>query len=825
MSSCCGVDTNCSPGRVGAGAGVVCEHCRKPIEISRACERDDSGHIFCCQGCRNAFELIRSKGMGRFYQLRERTGCSKGDPAFSEMAFTEFDNAAFLDRHAPDSGEGVRSTEFYLEGLHCAACVWLIEKLPDIVPGIHGARVNLSKALVRITWDGQAVQLSEIARTLNSLGYRPHPARDTTSREAQRREERAYLINIAAAGAIAGNLMVIAVAMYAGLLSDIASHHDRMFRIGSMILGVIALVWPGRVFFRGAWAALKTRTPHMDLPVALGLGIGGLSGTVNTILDRGDVYFDSLGMLIFLLLIGRFVQYKQQRRAENAIELLYSLTPNTCRRIVNSEIEEVPLEAVHPGDLLEVRAGESIPADGLVTEGHSSLDQAILTGESNPTSVHVGDPVFAGTTNLAARICMRVDAAGMETRAGKLMALVEDSLRTKAPFVQLADRIAGVFVLSVLALAAGTYLFWLQRAPGDAVDHTIALLIVACPCALGLATPLSIAVAIGRAAKKRILIKGGNSLEVMARGGTIFLDKTGTITTGTMTLKRWYGEEGLKPAVFAIESHSMHPIAQAICRGIVTDTELVAEDVAQESDGGIRGRVNGNEMRIGSRGYLQRSGILVSRWAEEAGREIVCAGSTPIFIEKAGKVHAVASVGDVIRDDAFDVVKELGQGGWKVGILSGDHSDIVKSVAHTLQISDQLAFGDLTPEQKADIVNKEKENNTVIMVGDGVNDAAALAEADTGIAVESGAEASLTAANVYLQRPGLQPILRLLEGCSRTVVVIKRTLGFSLIYNIATVSLAAAGMISPLVAALLMPFSSISVLTIALSSRTFNQLS
>ncbi len=427
---------------------------------------------------------------------------------------------------------------------------------------------------------------------LDSLGYPPHPARDVRARELQRHEDHRFLIRIGVAAACAGNVMTLAFALYGGMFSGIEAEYARLFRWTSMLFCAVALLWPGSLFFRGAWAALRTRTAHLDLPIALGLLAGGLAGSVNVIRDRGEIYFDSLTMLVFLLLVGRWIQRRQQRWAGDAVELLFSLTPTSARRLKDEGIEEVPIEAVTPGDRVEVRAGDSVPVDGTVLEGQSTLDQSLLSGESHLVPVEPGQGVHAGTVNVASRLVIRVEAVGGQTRVGRLMSLVEECSRRRAPIVQFADRVAGWFVVTLLTLAAVTFAVWLWIAPQRAIGNAVTLLIVACPCGLGLATPLALTVALGRAARRGILIKGGEVLERLARPGVMILDKTGTVTAGRTKVVSWVGDENAQSWVAALEAHSAHPVGVALrgagCIGPTTRAAVVAGGSRECPDTGWR---------------------------------------------------------------------------------------------------------------------------------------------------------------------------------------------------------------------------------------------
>ena len=460
---------------------VSCSHCGLPVPPGLI--QPDEELQFCCRGCRTVYQVIHGCGLERFYRLRDASDGNTRPARTTNRAYSEFDDEAFRKLYYQDLADGSQAVEFYLEGVHCAACVWLVEKLPQVRPGVIESRLDMRRAIVEVRWDPKRTKLSQIAGTLDSLGYPPHPAKDIRARQVRRDENRRFLIRIGVAAACVGNVMTLAFALYGGVFTGIEEQYKYLFRWATMLFGVIALIWPGSLFFRGAWAALRTKTAHLDLPIAIGLAAGGVAGTVNAVLGRGEIYFDSLTMLVLLLLIGRWLQRRQQSWANDSLELLFSLTPTTSRRLENAAVVEVPIEAVHPGDLLEVRAGDSIPADGNVLEGESSVNRALLTGESQPVTVRPGSAVHAGTVNLSSRLVVRVEAVGVATRVGRLMQLVEQHSRNRPPIVQFADRIAGRFVRIVLAVAATTFLAWVWISPTKAVDNAVALLIVTCPCA------------------------------------------------------------------------------------------------------------------------------------------------------------------------------------------------------------------------------------------------------------------------------------------------------------------------------------------------------
>lgn len=800
-----------------APTAAQCRHCGLPVPPGLV--DPDAPNQFCCTGCRTAYAIINGCGLRHYYHVRDEAAADRSPVRATGKRYGEMDDPAFAALYVIPTSEGRRTVDLFLEGVHCAACVWLVERLPDVVPGVMEARLDPRRALVRVTWDPAVASLSTIARALDSLGYIPHAARDARSRSIRRIEDRKMLVRLGVAGACAGNVMLLALALYSGALSSMEPQYLRLFLWLSMAISLISLAWPGSVFFRGAWAAIRTRTPHLDLPISIGLAAGAGWGIVNTIRGSDQVYFDSLSVLVFALLIGRAIQQRQQRWSSDALELLFSVTPGSARRVEPDGTVEVPVEALTRGDLVEVLAGDSIPVDGAVEFGTSSVDQSLLTGESVPVIVAPGDAVAAGAVNLSAPLRVRATATGEATRIGKLMRMVEEGARRKAPIARLADRVAANFVAGMLALSVATLVLWLVIDPSRALDNAAALLIVTCPCAVGLATPLAITVAIGRGAKRGVLIKGGDALEALSRPGVIFLDKTGTITRGTMSMISWHGPTDIQPLVGALESSSSHPIARALAAALPAGDDPEAADIVQTLGSGIRGVVNGRDVVVGSPAWIRASAHLVDPDITRAEHDCVARGLTPILIAIDGVAQAVAGVGDPIRDDTADAVHQLQRAGWDVRILSGDHPGVVAAAAKSLGITN--ARGGASPEDKLLAVGDAARDARVIMVGDGVNDAAALAAATVGIAVHGGAEASLAAADVYLCRPGLSQVLELLRAARSTLAVIRASLAVSLFYNILAGTLAITGVLNPLIAAVIMPVSSLTVLTLAVCARTF----
>lgn len=861
------VTSACTP-QENAPLQCDCSHCGLPVPTGLIIA--DADEQFCCSGCRIVYGAIRGHGLERYYQIQQLSP-GKATPASpTGRNFQELDSAEFLAAHAQRVAPGLRCVEFYLQGVHCSACVWLVERLPRVAPGVIESRLDLGRAAVKVTWQEDRAQLSTIARTLDALGYTPHIGRDGTHRELRTREDRQLLVKIAIAGAGAGNVMLLAFALYGGSFHGMEHEYSSLFRWTSLLIGLVVLLGPGSLFFRGAIAALRTRTAHLDLPIAIGLGAGAIAGTINTVTSRGDIYFDSLTGLVFLLLVGRYVQRRLERRATDAVERLFSLTPSFARLREGDSTREVAIDALELEQLVEVRPGESFPADATVVDGESSVDLSLLTGESRPVSASIGDKVFAGSVNMQRSLVVRVNALGRDTRVGKLFALMDECARRKAPIVQLADRVAGYFTLGALVLFVVTLVAWQFIDPHQALDHAVSLLIVSCPCGLGLATPFAVSVALGRAARASILIKGGEVLEKLSgtqvQPPVVYLDKTGTLTEPGLRVVEWHGDprlaRQLAPAVAQLESQIAHPVARALsqleqCLEAIDAASLRAPSstspeasltalfdnrdrvqLTESSHSGVEGRLGNARLVVGSESFVLarletadalESGTFhvpdVPRLSAQVARNLSQTQAykclTPVWIALDNSLVAIVGVGSRLRTDAVETIASLRRRGMQVAILSGDDAATVNAVGRELGIAPADCHGSLSPEDKLAMVQASGTHRSTFMVGDGVNDSAALSAATVGIAVHGGAEASLAAADVYLGRSGVRVLIELLDGSHRTIGTIRLCLGVSLTYNLVAAALATTGHVNALVAALLMPLASFSVLAIALGSTTF----
>lgn len=796
---------------------VACDHCGLPAP------KAEVGPSFCCDGCRGAYALIHEWKLEEFYALREQLGARSSRPSSDREEIALLDNRDVLGESLRVLNDGRCSVVLGVDGVHCAACAWLIERAVPLVNGWDAARVNLPNRSVEIVFAPERTKLSTIGRTLNSFGYRlrPRPVDDADVDP----DRASRLRNIAIAGFCFANAMWISVALYAG--AD--GQHGRYLSIFGTLLAALAVLGPGQTFLRSAWASLRTRTPHIDLPVSVGLLAGLVGSLVHLFTGAGDTYADSLCGLVFFLLLGRELQARGQQKAASAVRALASLRPPLAHRVVNDPAMGEQIEVVRacdliPGDVVEIAAGETVPVDGVVVAGHSLLDQSILTGESRPVEATLNTPVSAGVVNVERTIRVRAEATANKTRVAAISRLVEQSLSNRTPLVQTADHIGAVFVVAVLLLAVVTFVIASTTvSPLDAGQRAVALLVVACPCALALATPLAIGVAVGRAAKRGILIRRGDVFEQMQTPGTIWFDKTGTLTEGRPILAEWHGSAESLSFAAAVEHDSKHPIAECLRSAVaLRDLEqFTAENVIHDRRG-VCGKVNGRVVAVGSRSFMEQRRISIAPAEKIHAENFAASGLAPNFVAIDNEVEAVFAIGDQLRPEAQALVQKFRSAGWVVGMLSGDHADVVTRIASNLGISRTHAFGELTPEEKLAIVENERPaEGPVVFVGDGVNDAAALAAVDVGIATSGAAEASLQAASVYCTGT-LDDVGNLLNASHSTVQAIYRLLGVSLAYNVIAGAAAVAGLITPLIAAVLMPISSLTVSLLAFSGRTFH---
>ena len=803
--------------------------------IRTVSKREDA--VFCCSGCMGAYAVIHELGLESYYALRTTRGALGVDSNTIQQSRSEIledlDAAGVAVRTMSD---GTCSVRLAVDGLHCAACTWLIERIQPTMPGLLSAQVRMCDRTIELVYDPERTQPVDVSRKLAKLGYSLSPwTVDCEDNRGFQQQQQDHWVGIALAAFFAANAMWIGVALYAGESTGISTRHEAFLRWVGTLLAVFAAMFPGRIFFQTAWQAIRTKTPHVDIPVALSLLMGVVGSIIGAARGVGHIYFDSLASLILLLRIGRFIQFRVQYRTSLSLDRLLRWGKGTATRIESDGSRKtVPASRLQVGDRIEIGLGETIPADGIVVSGISSVDTSLLTGETTPVSICAGDAVVGGTTNVSACIEISISAAGEKSRIGRLMELVRNASLNRSPSNMAADRVSKWFVSVVLLLAVVTWAAWTLRVNASvATLHTMALLTIACPCALALAAPLVVTVALGRAARRQIWIRDGDCLERLATPGTLWLDKTGTLTCGRVSVLEWHGTDEALQLAATLERSNHHGIAIAIrefaSRELDEFLNSDSTELEQHSGKGVKGRVDGVVVALGSEAWMREQGAEVTdRWMA-VQESALSQNRSVVWLSVNGEVSGLFEIGDPLRSDATETLRALAARGWQLGILSGDRQEIVDGLVKVLRekgISIESAFGGRSPEGKLAVIrdSKDRGQGPTVMVGDGVNDAAALALADVGIAIRSGSGQSLAAAPVFFANNRLESMVELVDASRSVVRGIRRCFAASLVYNAVTIGLAIAGLIHPLIAAVLMPISGLTVLAMAMSTKAFSEL-
>ncbi len=740
-----------------------------------------------------------------------------------------------------------------LEGMGCAACATAIETAINQVVGVAECQVNFSLERAKVEYNPQETSLEIIKQAVSDAGYAAYPLEDNGNNhqdleKKQRAEKQQELTQkVMLAGGVSLILMIGSLPMMTGLSIPFipAWLHNSWVQL---ILSLPVLFWCGKSFYTGAFKALKHRTSDMNTLVALGTGAAFLYSLFATLFPsffvaqglNADVYYEAAVVIITLIVLGRLLESRARGKTSEAIYKLMGLQAKTARVIRNNEAVDVPIEAVQIGDIILVRPGEKIPVDGEIIEGQSTIDESMVTGESLPVKKHPGDQVIGATINKTGSFQFRAERVGKETILSQIIKLVQDAQSSKAPIQKIADRVTAWFVPTVLVIAIITFISWfiLTKNITLAMVTTVSVLIIACPCALGLATPTSIMVGTGKGAEHGILIKGADSLELAHKIKAIILDKTGTLTQGKPSITNYITIKGISnnnelnllKLAAAVEQNSEHPLAEAIVnyaksQGISNSLPKIQEFEAVGGRG-VQGKIEGKLIQIGTQKWLESLGIetqeLLSqskRWEGEA--------KTTAWIAVDGEIEGLFAIADGLKSSSIEAVKALKKLGLEVIMLTGDNQQTADAIAREVGINQ--VFAEVRPDQKTEKVKQiQHQSKIVAMVGDGINDAPALAQADVGMAIGTGTDVAMSASDITLISGDLQGIVTAIELSRATMNNIKQNLFFAFIYNTLGIPIAA-GILYPILGILLNPMiaggamalSSVSVVSNALRLRNF----
>lgn len=747
----------------------------------------------------------------------------------------------------------MEKTTLKLGGMSCASCAIRVEEAISSVNGVSECIVNFGAELATVEYDPRKTDVAAIQEAVDEAGYSARPLQaqnptaqqDEASKRRQSRETNELTRKVVVSSILSGTIVIGSIPMMTGLHVPFIPMwlHDPWLQL---VLTIPIQFWCGLSFYSNAWKAFKRHAATMDTLVALGTSTAFIYSLFPTFFPsffisqglRPDVYYEAAAVIIALILLGRLLESRAKKQTGSAIRKLIGLQAKTARLIRNGQEIDIPIEEVQIGDVILVRPGEKIPVDGEVVDGTSTIDESMVTGESIPVKKQPGDEVIGATINKTGSFKFQATRVGKDTVLAQIVQLVQQAQGSKAPIQRLADSVTGWFVPAVIAIAIMTFVIWFN-VMGNltlALITTVGVLIIACPCALGLATPTSVMVGTGKGAENGILIKGAESLELAHKIKTIVLDKTGTITQGKPTVTDFVTASGtangneikiLKLAA-SVERNSEHPLAEAVMRYAQTqEVGLVDTNNFEAIAGsGVQGIVDNHLVQIGTQHWMEELGVKTQALEKEKER-LEYLGKTAIYIAVDGKIEGLMGISDAVKPTSNQAIKALQKLGLEVVMLTGDNRRTAETIAREVGIKRVLA--EVRPDQKASTVRKlQSAGKIVAMVGDGINDAPALAQADVGIAIGTGTDVAIAASDITLISGDLQGVVTAIQLSHATMSNIRQNLFFAFIYNVAGIPIAAGilfpifgWLLNPIIAGAAMAFSSVSVLTNALRLRNF----
>lgn len=786
-----------------------CFHCGEPLPAGAPifARLGPVQQPVCCHGCRAVAEFIQSSGLESFYAHRSEPLAEYGLRQES-VDWQRYDGCDLRQRYVHQDG---RQAEVVLDigGMYCSACVWLLDRALQSTDGVQEVSVNPATRRAVVRWNAEKLPFSELLAAIARVGFKPQPRAagiDTGDNAAEQRGALRRLIVAAAAGM---QVMMFAVALYAGDHYGIEDRIAEFLRLVSLLICLPIIVYSARPFFTAAIRGLKARAPGMDLPVAIAIGAAFLASARATLAGEGEIYFDSVAMFVLFLSATRYIEMRTRHRADDFTQALAGMLPETVIRLTGGDAEVVALDRLQVGDLVLLRPGDVVPADGVVESGSIDADESLLTGESMPVHRQAGMAVSAGSISRGGSATVRVTLTGAGTSLAETARLLERARADRPRVAVLADRIASRFVLAVLTITALTGVVWLQVDAARAFEIVLATLVVTCPCALALATPAAIAATASRLAAEGFLMVRARVLEILARPAIIVFDKTGTLTSGRPSIDRvrvlrpGLGDGDCLRLAAAMETASEHVLARAFARpDAASGAEL--EELRVTAGAGVEARIEGRMHRIGNRDF-------VAGLAADAAASLPASGdATEVWLGDAEGMLAVFDIVDAPRADALQAVRELRSAGFELVVASGDRAAPVGKLARFLGIDRWHAS--LSPAGKLDLLDAlRQDGRPVLMVGDGINDAPVLAAADASIAIDAGTALARASADAVVPGTRLAVVAQAADASKRTRSIIRQNISWAIGYNLAAVPLAASGILAPWMAAIGMSLSSLLV--------------
>jgi Cu2+-exporting ATPase len=793
-----------------------CFHCGLPVpnDLHLNVKILGEDRAMCCVGCQAVAQAIVDTGMESYYQYRTETAPTGKElvPEFLNQ-IKSYDIPAIQDRFVKQDSGDLSEVSLILEGITCAACIWLNERYLSSLQGVVDVQINYTSHRARIRWDDEQIKLSDIIEAVSRIGYLAHPYDPQRQQEIVERERKSLLRRIGIAGVLGMQVMVLAVALYTGGWWGMEEDFQLFFRWASLLFTIPVITYAASPFFTNAWADIKRRTVGMDVPVSLGISIAFLSSIWATLAQQGEVYFDSVVMFTFFLLIARYFELIARRHTSEATDAMVRLQPTVATRLSGDNVESIVAVAdLAIGDILLVRPGENIPADGVVIDGQTSVDESLLTGESLPVDKGADSTVIGGSINIASPFRMRVVKVGKGAVLSTILDMLDQATSEKPAISRFADRVAARFVVTILIMAAAVALFWWSSGSPEWIAITISVLVVTCPCALSLATPVAMSAATGRLTQLGLLTMKGHSIETLAQVEHFVFDKTGTLTQGRLSLTRiqqlseGYDDAEILQVAAGLEAGSEHPIAKAIVNKS-SRPGFTANNISNQPGRGVTGTIDGQKWYLGSQDFIAEhvvSDLSHTSYLQDDHHSSI--------IWLANEQHPVAclSFSDQLRVGALPLIQSLQVKGKEISIVSGDNEAAVRAIASDLAVNHYMS--QTLPDDKLNYIDKlQSEEKVVAMLGDGVNDAPVLAKAQVSIAMGGGTQIASISADMVLLSDRLEHLIDALMVSQKTMRIVKQNIAWALFYNISAIPAAALGYIPPWLAAVGMSASSLVV--------------
>jgi Cu2+-exporting ATPase len=793
-------------------AGVtLCFHCSLPVPDPDRyrVKVGDEWRPVCCQGCEAVAAAILGHGLQGYYE--QRTSTAPTAEGGGDEDFRIYDDPEVQRGFVHVGAGGACDAALMLEGIRCTACAWLNESMLGRLPGVLGIVVNATTYRAQLHWDPQRIRLSEILAAVRRIGYRAHPYEVGKQEAVQRSERKQGLWRLFVSGFGMMQVMMYALPVYLAEPGSMTADIEQLMRWAGLMLTLPVVFYSAGPFFRSAWHDLRLRRMGMDVPVALGIGIAFAASVWSTLSRRGDVYFDSVSMFIFLLLCGRYLEMRARHAVARSLDYLSRAIPDVALRLGPAGVaQELLVSALRVGDRVLVRPGERVPTDGLVAEGRSFVDESLLSGESRLVARQTGDSLVGGSTNVANPLVMRVERVGADTIISSIVRLMQRAAAERPRLVTKAEHITGWFVLTTLVLAAGAAAAWWFIEPGQALLVAVSILVVTCPCALSLATPVALTVATGRLARQGLIVCRGHVVETLARSTDVVLDKTGTLTVGQLRLRRIHALADMDEAecvriAAALEQGSTHPIAKALIAA--GPRPLAVHNSKHHAGMGVEAELDRCVYRLGHPDFVmaaQQAPAPLSWPTPAPGNSIAVLGD-------GSRCLALFEFGDMLREEAGEFIEALRRAGKRVHLLSGDRVETVAGIGAALGID--AVSANASPQAKLGYVQAlQREGRVVAMIGDGINDAPVIAQANVSIAMGEGAWMSQREADAVLLTGRLGDLRAAFATSVRTLAIIRSNLLWALAYNLTALPLAALGMVTPWMAGIGMSGSSLIVI-------------